>query len=373
MGGSPNIAPSYCCQHHLHRAICHTRVETKGLDRFTFEEAMEHTYALERLLRDHGISIRQGSALEAAVLSVMRIVEMRTGRIKPDWSTDLRVEVARLIGLAEISTQILRVREHADFRQLVPHFHLLNEGQAIQVLPSQVTDQPTNKLFELLVGCWAMIAGGTGVELDDPRGGSEGKNPDVLFTLDNMRWACACKTLHADNPKTAFESLVSGVSQIERSPASRGVVILGAKNFLRFERYWPLLNEAAWKRGAEPVYGCFSNIEEPCEALAADLSYMGSAIDHSGRLDAEAYSNAFSNSKIVPAVVLWGHIPVGVLGPEGTPAFSSIKRLVAVILKPPLNRDDQALLAALNNAAWGVPDAAHRAPAGVPAPPPGTP
>jgi hypothetical protein len=125
-------------------------------ERYTFEAAEQNAIQLEALLKRFGIKVRVGSDLEASALSVVEILERRRSEAVADWTKDLRTNVANVVGLSEFGAQLLAARSHSDFGQLIPHLELLNEGQVVQTRNASVLDQPTNKIFELIVACWAM-------------------------------------------------------------------------------------------------------------------------------------------------------------------------------------------------------------------------
>jgi hypothetical protein len=70
-------------------------------DRYTFEATEQKAIELETLLKRFGIKVRVGSDLEAAVLSVFEILERRRSAVVADWTKDLRVNVANVVGLSE--------------------------------------------------------------------------------------------------------------------------------------------------------------------------------------------------------------------------------------------------------------------------------
>jgi hypothetical protein len=108
----------------------------------------------------------------------------------------LRPSAANLIGLNDLAVLIVRVADHPDFEEIVPHLHLLNQGQALQNRASHSIDQAANKLFELLVACWVMAVGASDVRVDDPHR-SKGANPDIMFNWEGYRWGVPCKALHS--------------------------------------------------------------------------------------------------------------------------------------------------------------------------------
>lgn len=143
-----------------------------------YDEAGVSALALERLLAKHGIRIQPGSALERHVLEVLDLVDRKSrGRVRAE-DEDIRPLYRTLIGVHELASLLLQVETSPEFPALLPHLRLLNEGEALQNSRSGVTDQATNKLFELYMGAVALQCG-QDLELDDPFQ-SSGANPDVL-------------------------------------------------------------------------------------------------------------------------------------------------------------------------------------------------
>ena len=136
------------------------------MDRYTYETARDKAERLEDLLAGHGITIASGSALERATLSIHDLFYKQQDRPDRDIA-DFRKLFSDMIGIAELGTQILATADHPQFDSLLPHLELLNADAILQNQWSPVTEQESNKVFELLVACWAMACG-TEVTLDDP-------------------------------------------------------------------------------------------------------------------------------------------------------------------------------------------------------------
>src|SRR5207249_1641227 len=163
-----------------------------------YEDAEDAALALEQLLERYGISIQSGSAFEARVLAVMKLVGQKRARAQ-SVDVDIRPAYRTLVGVHELATLILASETFPSFHALIPHLKLLNDGSALQNIPSPGRDQATNKLFELFVGSLAVQCG-SDVLMDDPFK-SSGDNPDVIATLGGRRWGLACKVLHGDSPE----------------------------------------------------------------------------------------------------------------------------------------------------------------------------
>jgi hypothetical protein len=76
------------------------------------------------------------------------------------------------------------------------------------------------------------------VLLDNPHQ-SKGNNPDVLFTINGVRWGVACKVPNSENPLTMWDNFKKGLEQIQNSDAHRGFVLFNLKNLISLDEVWP--------------------------------------------------------------------------------------------------------------------------------------
>ena len=187
------------------------------------------------LLGEHGIDLRQGSVAEGEALAMSDIVEMwKNPACRPN---DPRQIARTAMGFVDLAGKVVGIKDHPDFRQLIPHLQMLSETTVLQNATSPVTDGAANKVIELYVACLAMTFG-SNIALDDPTR-SKGDNPDVMLDFRGQRWALALKTLHSRKPRTIYDNIKKAADQIEASPATHGLVILNVKNILDYEALWP--------------------------------------------------------------------------------------------------------------------------------------
>jgi hypothetical protein len=217
----------------------------------------------EGVLKENEIPIKAGSDLEGACLTILEVLGKHQNLQRRDPMEDIRAVFTVVLGFWLFLTKIVRLRNHPNFKQFVPHLQLLNEGTIIQNTQIKVCEEATNKIFELLFAL-CMLDLGTDVVLDPPNG-AKGDNPDILVTLDGLRWGFACKTIYGATGKSIFDNLKKGVDQIEKSPAQVGCMVLNLRNFLDPQVYWPITNLTKYKRGEqEPLFAAF---EEPTESV----------------------------------------------------------------------------------------------------------
>ena len=285
-----------------------------------YEDAEDAALALEQLLERYGISIQSGSAFEARVLAVMKLVGQKRARAQ-SVDVDIRPAYRTLVGVHELATLILASETFPSFHALIPHLKLLNDGSALQNIPSPGRDQATNKLFELFVGSLAVQCG-SDVLMDDPFK-SSGDNPDVIATLGGRRWGLACKVLHGDSPEGFIQHLEKGLDQIEHSPAEVGAVIFNLKNILAHEHIWPMA-AIPHTDPAEDGPGIWSDVRAPYEILMRTLDEVGDSLVSylpQGYLD-----KLFVGKKSIPGFLVWAHSVSGV-SIEGRPTAASVRAL----------------------------------------------
>lgn len=299
--------------------------------------AEDAALALEQLLQEHGVVIGSGSAFEAHVLNVLHLVAAKRNRGSAAVPDDQRDIYRTLIGVYELASLLLAVRRSPGFAALVPHLHLLNEGAALQNKPSAGSDQATNKIFELYMGA-AAIQCGTDPALDDPEH-SNGRNPDVLFTAGGKRWGIACKVLHGRHPQGFVDNLTKGLDQIDASEAEVGVVAFNLKNVLAHDEVWPL---APLERleGAPLTTGTWVNPEAPFTILIAQMERL--AADLASYLPEGHLGALFAGRKSVPAFLLWGASPSGVII-QGKPTPTSVRAMVVKTIGEIADSDLQVL------------------------------
>lgn len=315
---------------------------------WSYEESQEAAFALEELLKDHGISIRSGSPLETHILRVMRLSEDKaTGIASSD--PNIRETYRTLIGVHELAKHILLVRDTESFSTLIPHLSILNDGHALQNTPSRGTDQATNKLFELLAASFAMRCG-TNVTMDDPYT-STGRNPDVLATMRDRRWGIACKVIHSPHPEGFVGHLIKGIDQIENSPAEIGVVLFNLKEVIPHDSIWPLgdipdsgdppeRGPAAWPDPKFPYQILLDSISQLVNKL---LSYLPE-----GHLE-----TLFESKKSIPGFLLWAHSTSAVLIND-RPTPTAVRMLTCHPVAQ-LDDDVERVVKCLNAAAFMCP------------------
>lgn len=153
----------------------------------SYENGERLILELEQVLQSVGIKIEPNSILEGMSYGVMRLVEQyKNPALRPAGDQDIRPFHRECLGLMDIASKLVSVSSHPAFGALKPHLTLLNESSPLMNSKSKYLDSGNNKLFELFIACLCLGAGASDVELDNPDH-SDGKNPDVIATFEDVR------------------------------------------------------------------------------------------------------------------------------------------------------------------------------------------
>lgn len=236
---------------------------------------------LVKLLNARGHALAPRSSIAIAVADLDEMEGYFAGTTHTNFSADRRPAWRRAIGLADIATKILAVRNHTNFEQLEPHFQLLLGNEEISLFTkTEKENDANNKLFELLIGASAMRFM-TDCELEPPDFGGASKNPDLIGTWRGRRWAIACKALHSDNPRAIVQRIEDGCRQIKKSGIPNGIIVLNGKNLIPHDECWP-----GEKLNGEWHYGAHEHIDhlrdvfiEQFKQRAADVLHVCSGGD----------------------------------------------------------------------------------------------
>lgn len=227
----------------------------------SYAELEQLVYAFEEVLKQFGIPIQPGSELDKACCSVFDVKNKNQNAYICDPQEDIRHVFREVLGIWLFLRQIVRLQGRVSFSTFVPHLALLNNGTVVQNSHVRVCQETTNKIFELLFAL-ALLDLSDDVVLDHPFS-AKGDNPDVLATIDGQCWGFACKTIYGSSGKTFFDRLEEGVEQIEAAPKAQvGTVVMNFRNIISHEKCWPILNEAEYRNGAEPIFAAYNQPEE---------------------------------------------------------------------------------------------------------------
>lgn len=222
----------------------------------SFAELQQLVFDFEGVLKQFGIAIQPGSELEGACCSVLDVLGKNQNAVIRNSNEDIREVFTEVLGIWTFLKKIVRLQGHGCFHQFVPHLNLLNQGTVVQNKRVRACQEATNKIFELLFAL-VLLDLSNEVSLDHPNL-AKGDNPDVMATIDGLCWGFACKTVYGASGKTLFDNLKKGVEQIEAAPKAQiGVVVVNLRNTINHEQSWPLLNEAEYRAGAEPIFGAY--------------------------------------------------------------------------------------------------------------------
>lgn len=302
---------------------------------------------LEPLLNSHGIKIKSGSDLERICLNTLDLInKVENPKLRNPYE-DIRPYFSEIMGFHDLLDKILKVKDHDDFDQIITHLKLLNISAVPQNTKSLVTDQGSNKLFELYIATLCMLCG-TDVKIDNPNN-SDGKNPDILANIEGQRWGFACKVPHTTNHKTFIDRLNEGIRQIDCSEAEIGAVIFNFKNIINHDKVWPLINKIDFEKGAQPLYASYSDIQDPVAIMKYNVDkFIKKCVEET---DEKYLKESFQNSKSINALLAFVHINVEVLI-KGFPTATVLKTLNGYTIGA-LSDKNKTILNILNNKILG--------------------
>ena len=281
----------------------------------TIEFAADVVDRFEELMLKHAISIPQHPQTSADMLPLWQILKhLRSGQ---QMSFDRQRELFfAAVAVHDLASKVLEVKNNPQFKVLLPHLKMLVEGTV------HLTEEPPspadtyNKLIELY---WACLCLGKQfpITLDDPVH-SDGKNPDVI-TLNSAgqpAHAYAFKTIRSKHTQNIFDHIKKGVEQIERSPATRGIVALHLTPRLNMKELWP-----------DDAY--FSDYRFPAAHVTGAMRVMVSQVLwDNGQTAIDAI---FAGKKAVGSVLCMAFAPTVAAHPDtGKPTFMPIKVPVVV-------------------------------------------
>ena len=310
---------------------------------YSFEQASKRLEAFKAFLGKHDIQIEANSDLKRLALSIVDVLYKHDFPAHQDPNMDIRPWLRDVLGMNDLIHKILRVKDHPSISKVVAHLRLLNKGCPLQNVQTLVTDQASNKLFELLV-CCALMVHSADVDIEDPDL-AKGDNPDVIGTLLGRRWGFACKVAHALKGKTIFDSIEKGIHQIETSSAEVGVVIVNVKNIIKHDNYWKIINEQDWKSGAEPLFSGYKDHNVAANHLNNEISSIAALILK--EIPITEFRKLFINKKAIPTMLFFVSTAIGT-EISGKPMPASIGFLRAFDIAP-ISEDKYDALTLLND------------------------
>ncbi|MCK4873346.1 MAG: hypothetical protein KAS72_11525 [Phycisphaerales bacterium] len=304
----------------------------------------------EQVLGSYGVSIASRSELEAICLEIQDLEDKRTRRSPLPEDTDFRAEMSRAMGVLHFAELLVATFDRGRRLDILkPHMELFN-GASVAQNVRRIGDDKANKLFELLLAL-ACMNFGTKVALDHPVT-SKGHNPDVMFCHADTKWALACKVPNGDSTISAYDNIKSAVSQIDRSDADRGLVVLNARNWINHDSLWSNPGGAViGKPDEQDIHWAWATAEMPFSMLRAEADDRYHAVL---RDKGEELLEVFDKSaKAVPAVLNFLQSATLIASPYG-PLMS---RVGTFVVWPTGAEDDGTLcvVAKLNEAMFRLP------------------
>lgn len=302
---------------------------------YTLEEALQRVYDFESLLAKHNIDIRQGSDLYRISFNVLEYFEKHKNPALRDNKSDIRPFIREVLGFNDFIAKIYSLQDNPNFAMLLPHLQLMNTSSSIPMTTkSLVTDQGSNKLFELYIASLCMHCFDN-VKIENPSNSNaapQARNPDIMFDFNKRRWAISCKVMHSDNIKTMMDTYAKGIDQIKKCAADVGIVIISLRNIIDYNELWPILNGEQFRRGAEPEFGAFVDIQIPVHMLAQyGIKIRDKMLADFGF---DEFKRLYENEKSVPGFLLFCQAATGVVDITKSIPIPTILRCFNIICNP---------------------------------------
>jgi hypothetical protein len=228
-----------------------------------------------------------------------------------------------VLGIWIFLQKVVRLQGHPSFPSFAPHLNLLNEGTVVQNKRLRASQDAANKIFELLFAL-VLLDLSPDVALADPDL-EDTRNPDILATIDGQRWGFACKVVYGDSGKALFDNLKKAVDQIEVSAATMGCVVINFRNHIKHETFWPLLNEAEHRAGAEPVFGTSIDTRAAGPALCEQVTLKRNQVAE--EIELKHVLNMYAGKKALPGFLAFCQTCAGQVSALG-PMSAAISALV---------------------------------------------
>lgn len=230
---------------------------------FSHPDVMESVKEFKSVLKKYSINIKNNSELEKLCLLPEEIYNKHLDPSQRNENEDVRSYFRDYLGIQDLMIKILNAEKKSTyFKNLIPHLKKLNGGKPIQNSKTLSINQDNNKIFELYIACLCMDITTEEIMLDNPDH-SKGNNPDIIASINGIKWGFGCKAMHSYNPKTLFDAIKKAVDQIEKSDSETGIPIIQFKNIIDHDIFWPILNKSFNEDMEVPQYLSFYNLDYP--------------------------------------------------------------------------------------------------------------
>jgi hypothetical protein len=316
----------------------------KTPNKFTFGEIETLFFEFEKLLLSRSKIVPAGSKLERAGLAAIQMLATHKKEMIHNYKEDYRNEWRRVLSMADILRKIISMQKCPGFNSIWPHILLLlGNGEIAQNLWSEKEDSHANYVFELYAGLLALPLC-TAMELEPPKKSANGQNPDVIATIEGVRWGIACKAMHSRSTKSLLDRVRDGIKQIDQcEKAQNGMVMVSLKNVIPHDSVWPVIRAP---HTGDLIYLTASNDEIALQILKAECKrYEVELLELLG--GREGFRAEFRGSKVEPLILAHLCIATSILR-DKKPTFTLIKMLVAITVDDPLPERARRLAVALN-------------------------
>lgn len=282
--------------------------------------SVEKVIAFEKRLNEIGITINPDSDLFRIGFDVLEVYEKYKNPELLGSNEDFREKISSVLGFNNFIEKVFPIVNSEYIDRIKPHLELLNKSSIPLTKKAKITDQGSNKLFELYIAslCYPQFEN---IRIDSPDN-SRGDNPDIMFDHNGQCWSIACKVLHSPKTQTICDNIIKAIDQIEKSKSDSGFVFINLKNIVDYDSFWPIMNKDEFKQGkAEPLYSSYSSVKTPVKLLESYV--LNIQQDLINEIGGEAIYNLFKNKKAQPVVVIFLQAATGLII-DGGPVFSLV-------------------------------------------------
>jgi hypothetical protein len=252
-----------------------------GIPVRSFRRFAEDGEWLEAFLRGEGITVPTESTLAAAIDASKKLRDEEVASLRPP---DIAV-VEGMAFLARALQEAALTPWFGGVRRLLPH---LVEANPIQNV-TDVSTQPRNFVFELLVGA-CLLAAGFQVESH--------AEPDLILKASEL-WNLSLKAVYSSSPVTLMDNVAKATVQALRTGDGYALPVISVSNVVPHADFLPLLSRT------NDIWASFPDIDSAKAAIEGVTEQFAAVLQSEGklRLPTEAEDTRFRGVVLVVQTV----------------------------------------------------------------------
>jgi hypothetical protein len=178
--------------------------------------------ALRDLIRVSGGKVPEGSRLAESLESYVRAASFIASGREP--TRDDVTDIKEAMRVHFVVRSVLAAHQH-HVAHLEERLREIRNGEDVIIAGESGTQCKARDTMWEIVTAALCSQFGEDVALLDP--------PDVVFSMDGVRWSIACKMLRSASGRRQMDRVIEGAEQVEHHPdADRGVVLLNVTDAL---------------------------------------------------------------------------------------------------------------------------------------------